>query len=130
MPQEGPPGQTLGMGEPQAMVAGLVPAQRGEHTHAPPEQVWPLGQRVPVPAQLSPEQRLAMGVPQVTVEAAGQNDAQTHIPPEQVCPAAQRVPVPGQVAPGHTLGMGEPQSTALAAGHAGTHSQVLLALHR
>ena len=74
--------------------------------------------------------RLAMGAPQVTVEAAGQNDAHTHTPPEQVSPVAQRVPVPGQVEPGYTLGMGDPQSTALAEGQAGTHSQALLALQR
>ena len=130
VPQLGPPGHTLGMLAPHATVAGLVVGQRAVHTHAPPVQVEPAGQSVPVPGQVAPAQRLAMGAPQVTVAAVGHDGAHTHAPPAQVWPAGQRVPVPGHVRPGHTLGIGAPHVTAPAAGHAGTHSHALLALQR
>lgn len=52
------------MATPQATVAGSVVGHAGTQRHAPPEQVWPEGQRVPVPQEGPPAQVLGMVEPQ------------------------------------------------------------------
>jgi hypothetical protein len=71
VPQEGPPGQLLGMSCPHATVPGVVAGHDGTHSQRPAAlQRSPGLQRLPMPVHIAPEHALEMGRPQST-EAAG-----------------------------------------------------------
>ncbi len=61
VPQEGPPGQLLGMSRPHATMPGVVGGHDGTHAQRPDAlHTSPGLQRVPTPGQLAPEHALVM----------------------------------------------------------------------